>query len=157
MGWVQKMRRKYIMNKKKVLFLCTGNSCRSQMAEGWARHLLSERIEVVSAGVVKHGVDPKAIKVMAEVGVDISGQESKTIDELPDQSFDVVITLCDAANESCPFFPGPVIRLHQGFDDPPMLTKGIKDEEKALPVYRQVRDEIRDFVLNLPERIEDGS
>jgi arsenate reductase len=141
------------MDKKKVLFLCTGNSCRSQMAEGWTRHLLSDQIEAASAGVIKHGVDPRAIKVMAEAGVDISGQESKAIDELPDQNFDAVITLCDAANESCPFFPGQVIRLHQGFDDPPLLTKGIKDEEKALQIYRRVRDEIRDFVLNLPERI----
>jgi arsenate reductase len=141
------------MDKKKVLFLCTGNSCRSQMAEGWTRHLLSDQVEAASAGVIKHGVDPRAIKVMAEAGVDISGQESKVIDELPDQNFDAVITLCDAANESCPFFPGQVIRLHQGFDDPPLLTKGIKDEEKALQIYRRVRDEIRDFVLNLPERI----
>jgi arsenate reductase len=141
------------MDKKKVLFLCTGNSCRSQMAEGWTRHLLSDQVEAASAGVIKHGVDPRAIKVMAEAGVDISGQESKIIDELPDQNFDAVITLCDAANESCPFFPGQVIRLHQGFDDPPLLTKGIKDEEKALQIYRRVRDEIRDFVLNLPERI----
>ncbi|WP_027369871.1 arsenate reductase ArsC [Desulfovermiculus halophilus] len=145
------------MDKKKVLFLCTGNSCRSQMAEGWARHLLHEQIEAVSAGVIKHGVDSRAIKVMAEAGVDISGQESKTIDELPDQSFDAVITLCDAANESCPFFPGQVIRLHQGFDDPPSLARNAPDEEGALQIYRRVRDEIRDFVLNLPERIEDKS
>jgi arsenate reductase len=141
------------MDKKKVLFLCTGNSCRSQMAEGWTRHLLSDQIEAASAGVIKHGVDPRAIKVMAEAGVDISGQESKAIDELPDQNFDAVITLCDAANESCPFFPGQVIRLHQGFDDPPLLTKGFKDEERVLQTYRRVRDEIRDFVLNLQERI----
>jgi arsenate reductase len=143
------------MDKKKVLFLCTGNACRSQMAEGWGRHLLQDQVEVSSAGIIKHGVDPKAIQVMAEAGVDISAQESKTIDELPDQSFDSVITLCDAANESCPFFPGQVIRLHQGFDDPPSLAKNAPDEEGALQIYRRVRDEIRDFVLNLPERIED--
>jgi arsenate reductase len=145
------------MDKKKVLFLCTGNSCRSQMAEGWARHLLHEQIEAVSAGVIKHGMDSRAIKVMAEAGVNISGQESKTIDELPDQSFDAVITLCDAANESYPFFPGQVIRLHQGFDDPPSLARNAPDEEGALQIYRRVRDPIRDFVLNLPERIEDKS
>ncbi len=143
------------MDKKKVLFLCTGNSCRSQMAEGWARHLHGEKIDAASAGVVKHGVDPRAVKVMAEAGVDISGQVSKSIEELPDKDFDVVITLCDSANESCPFFPGQVIRLHQGFDDPPLLTKGIKDEERALQVYRRVRDEIKEFVRGLPERIED--
>ncbi|MFO7802713.1 MAG: arsenate reductase ArsC [Desulfovermiculus sp.] len=143
------------MDKKKVLFLCTGNACRSQMAEGWARHLLNDQIEAASAGVIKHGVDPKAVKVMAEAGVDISGQESKTIDALPDQNFDVVITLCDAAKESCPFFPGRVVRLHQGFDDPPLLTKGIKDEQKALQVYRRVRDEIKEFVQQLSQRIED--
>ena len=141
------------MDTKKVLFLCTGNACRSQMAEGWARHVHKEAIEVVSAGVIKHGVDPRAIKVMAEAGVDISGQESKTIDELPDQSFDAVITLCDSANESCPFFPGQVTRLHQGFDDPPLLTRGIQDEERALEVYRRVRDEIQEFVRGLPARI----
>jgi arsenate reductase len=137
----------------RVLFLCTGNSCRSQMAEGWARHLLNEQFEVASAGVIKHGVDPKAVRVMAEAGVDISWQESKTIDELPDQNFDLVITLCDAANESCPFYPGHVVRLHQGFDDPPLLTKGIKNEERALQIYRRVRDEIKYFVRELPERI----
>jgi arsenate reductase len=148
--------KKYVFTgKKRVLFLCTGNSCRSQMAEGWARHIHGEKIDVASAGVIKHGVDPVAVKVMAEAGVDISGQASKTIDELPDQNFDAVITLCDAANESCPFFPGQVIRLHQGFDDPPLLTKGIKDEEKALQVYRRVRDEIKEFLQQLPQWIED--
>lgn len=141
------------MDEKKVLFLCTGNSCRSQMAEGWARHLHKDKIDVASAGVIKHGVDPRAIKVMAEAGMDISGQESKSIDELPDKNFDVVITLCDSANESCPFFPGQMVRLHQGFDDPPLLTKGIQDEEKILQVYRRVRDEIKEFVRQLPERI----
>ncbi len=141
------------MDKKKVLFLCTGNSCRSQMAEGWARHLHQDTIEAASAGVLKHGVDPRAIRVMDEAGVDISGQASKTIDELPKQSFDAVITLCDSANESCPFFPGQAVRLHQGFDDPPSLAQGAPDEESALRIYRRVRDEIRDFVRWLPEQI----
>ncbi|MFO7877604.1 MAG: arsenate reductase ArsC [Desulfovermiculus sp.] len=142
------------MDKKKVLFLCTGNSCRSQMAEGWTRHLLNDQVEAASAGIIKHGVDPKAVKVMAEAGVDISGQASKTIDELPDQNFDVAITLCDAANESCPFFPGQVIRLHQGFDDPPSLARNAPDEEGALQIYRRVRDKIKEFVRKFPERIE---
>ena len=142
------------MGKKKVLFLCTGNSCRSQMAEGWTRKLHGERIEAASAGVIKHGVDPRAVKVMAEAGVDISRQASKMLDELPDRNFDAVITLCDSANESCPCFPGQVIRLHQGFDDPPSLTKDAPDQESAFQVYRRVRDEIREFVQQLPEHIE---
>ncbi len=141
------------MERKKVLFLCTGNSCRSQMAEGWARHLLNDQIEAASAGLIKHGVDPKAVKVMTEAGVDISGQKSKTIEELPDQNFDAVITLCDAANESCPFFPGQMIRLHQGFDDPPSLAMNAPDEKSVLQIYCRVRDEIKDFVRELPERM----
>ena len=141
------------MDEKKVLFLCTGNSCRSQMAEGWARHLHQDAMEAASAGVLKHGVDPRAIQVMAEAGVDISGQASKTIDELPGYSFDAVITLCDAANESCPFFPGQAIRLHQGFDDPPSLAKDAPDEESALRIYRRVREEIEEYVRRLPELI----
>ncbi|MFP4168244.1 MAG: arsenate reductase ArsC [Desulfonatronovibrionaceae bacterium] len=137
------------MGKKNILFLCTGNSCRSQMAEGWARHLLKNEFRVFSAGVIKHGLDEKAIRVMAEAGVDISGQYSKTIDHLPKQKFVALITLCDHAHESCPFFPGDFIRLHHGFDDPPSLTMGLNEEE-ALEVYRRVRDEIQDFVRDLP-------
>ncbi|MGM0425128.1 MAG: arsenate reductase ArsC [Thermodesulfobacteriota bacterium] len=142
------------MSKKKVLFLCTGNSCRSQMAEGWARHLHSDKLEVASAGVIKHGVDPRAVQIMFEAGVDISKQSSKSIDELPEQSFDAVITLCDHASESCPFFPGDVIRLHQGFDDPPALARQAASQEEALNAYRRVRDEIRDFVQGLPQLLE---
>jgi len=142
------------MQTKKVLFLCTGNACRSQMAEGWARHLLNDQVEVASAGIIKHGVDPRAVQVMAEAGVDISGQESKTIEELSDQNFDVVITLCAAAHESCPFFPGQVVRLHHGFDDPPSLSPNASDEESALQIYRRVRDDIKEFVRGLPKRIQ---
>ena len=142
------------MERKKVLFLCTGNACRSQMAEGWARHLLNDQVEAASAGVIKHGVDPKAVKVMTEAGVDISGQESKTIEELPDHNFDAVITLCHAANESCPFFPGQVVRLHQDFDDPPSLSLNVSDGKSALQIYRRVRDDIKEFVRGLPERIQ---
>lgn len=141
------------MSRKKMLFLCTGNSCRSQMAEGWARHLHADLLEVYSAGVVKTGVDPRAVQVMSEAGVDISGQFSKTVEELPVQDFDAVITLCDQANESCPFFPGNVRRLHQGFDDPPSLATGLDSEEDMLKVYRRVREEIRQFIADLTDQI----
>jgi arsenate reductase len=137
--------------KKTILFLCTCNSCRSQMAEGWARHLKGDVIEAYSAGIEKHGLNPLAVKVMAEAGVDISGHTSKTVDELPVQQFDYVITLCGHANETCPYFPGK--KIHQGFDDPPALAAGATDEEDALPHYRRVRDEIRDFVLSLPQSL----
>lgn len=134
----------------KVLFLCTGNSCRSQMAEGWVKALKSDVIEAWSAGIEKHGMNPRALKVMAEAGVDISGQYSKTVDELPLREFDYVITLCGHASENCPFFPGKAKRLHAGFDDPPQLAKGAKNEEEALAHYRRVRDEIRKFVEAMP-------
>lgn len=138
----------------KILFLCTGNSCRSQMAEGWTKHLKSDVIEAYSAGIEKHGLNPLAVKVMAEAGVDISGQHSKLIDELPVQHVDYVVTLCGHANETCPFFPGK--KIHQGFDDPPRLAVNAPDEEEALVHYRRVRDQIRDFVLALPEILHDG-
>ena len=140
------------MKKHKILFLCTGNSCRSQMAEGWARMLKKDAIEVFSAGIEKHGVNPLAVKVMAEAGVDISSQTSKSIDELPDLDFDYVITLCDHANESCPFFPGKT--FHRSFPDPPRLAAGAESEEEALVFYRRVRDEIREFVASLPESLK---
>ena len=139
------------MTVKRVLFLCTGNACRSQMAEGWARSLHPGVLEPCSAGVMKAGVDPRAVRVMAEAGADISGQYSKTVDELPGQELDAVVTLCDRANESCPFFPGRVVRLHRGFDDPPSLALAARDEEEALAAYRRVRGEIREFVRGLPD------
>ncbi len=135
--------------KTKVLFLCTGNSCRSQIAEGWARHLKDDEIDAYSAGIEKHGINPLAIKVMAEAGVDISGQRSKVIDELQGAHFDYVVTLCGHANGTCPFFPGK--KFHRGFDDPPRLAANAKNEEEALEHYRRVRDQIRDFILTLPE------
>ncbi len=141
--------------KLKILFLCTGNSCRSQMAEGFARALKSELMEPYSAGVEVHGVNSLAIKVMAEAGIDISKQRSKHVRELMDIPFDFVITLCDQANQSCPIFPGNVKRLHVGFDDPPSLAKLAKSENEALPHYRRVRDEIRKFVEELPDNIMD--
>jgi arsenate reductase len=140
--------------KLKVLFLCTGNSCRSQMAEGWTRHLKGDVIAAYSAGVEPHGMNLRAVKVMAEVGVELSGQTSKHLDTLQSIEFDYVITLCDQANESCPFFPGKTRRLHMGFDDPPKLAAGCATEEEALQHYRRVRDEIKAFAEKLPEVLE---
>lgn len=134
----------------RVLFLCTGNSCRSQMAEGFARTLRSNDMEAYSAGIEKHGLNPLAVKAMAEAGVDISGYSSKTVDELPVTEFDYIITLCGHANENCPYFPGKAQRIHAGFDDPPALAKDAKTEEEALAHYRRVRDEIRQFILDFP-------
>ena len=141
------------MQKLRILFLCTGNSCRSQMAEGWARHLKGDLIEASSAGIVQHGMNQRAVAVMAEAGVDISLQWSKSVDQLPDREFDYVITLCGHANESCPFFPGPAKRLHHGFDDPPQLAANARSEKEALSHYRRVRDEIRAFVERIPDNL----
>jgi arsenate reductase (thioredoxin) len=138
----------------KVLFLCTGNSCRSQMAEGWARHLKGDVIEAQSAGIEARGLDARAVKVMAEAGVDISRQRSKTLAEVKDTPFDYVVTLCDHAHESCPIFPGRTKVAHVGFDDPPRLAQDAGTEEEALEHYRRVRDEIRGFVAALPRRLE---
>jgi arsenate reductase len=134
----------------KVMFLCTGNSCRSQMAEGWARHLKGQEIEAYSAGLQKHGLDPHAVKVMAEAGVDISGHYSKTPAEIGPVRFDYVVTVCGDANENCPIFPGKAKVVHVGFEDPPKLTKHLPDGEEKLAVYRRVRDEIRRFIETLP-------
>jgi len=139
--------------KVKVLFLCTGNSCRSQMAEGWTRHLRGDVIEAYSAGIETHGLNPRAVQVMAEAGVDISHHRSKHVDELRDVEFDFVITVCDHAHESCPLFPGKAKVVHRGFDDPPRLAREAKSEEEALAHYRRVRDEIRAFVESLPEML----
>jgi len=134
----------------KILFLCTGNSCRSQMAEGWTRHLKNEQIEVWSAGVETHGLNQTAVKVMAEAGVDISHHQSKNVGDLLDIRLDFVITVCDHARESCPLFPRLVKKIHRGFDDPPFLAKSAQSETEVLEIYRRVRDEIRDFVAMLP-------
>jgi arsenate reductase len=135
----------------KILFLCTGNSCRSQMAEGWTRHLKGGRLEARSAGIEARGLDPRAVRVMAEAGVDISRQRSKHVDEVRDSPFDCVVTLCGHARENCPLFPGQTKVVHVGFDDPPALAAGASTEEEALCHYRRVRDEIRAFVEKLPE------
>ena len=137
--------------KLNVLFLCTGNSCRSQMAEGWARALKSDVLEPYSAGIETHGMNPNAVKVMAEAGVDITIQRSKKVDELKDVKLDVVVTVCGHADETCPAWLGNKARVvHVGFDDPPKLAKTAKSEEEALAHYRRVRDEIRKFVEGLP-------
>ncbi len=137
----------------KILFLCTGNSCRSQMAEGWARRLKGEQLEAWSAGIETHGLNPNAVLVMAEAGVDISGHVSKNLDQLQDVEFDYVITVCGHAHETCPVFPGQAKVVHHGFDDPPALARSADSEAEALGHYRRVRDEIRAYVETLPEAL----
>jgi arsenate reductase len=129
------------------MFLCTGNSCRSQMAEGWARALKAREVEASSAGVSPLGLNPLAVRVMAEAGVDIAGHRSKTPAEVG--PVDVVVTVCDSAREACPVIPG-ARAVHAGFDDPPRLAAGAATEEEALSHYRRVRDEIRRFVEGMP-------
>jgi len=138
----------------KILFLCTGNSCRSQMAEGWTRHLKSDRIEPHSAGIEKHGLNPHAVRVMAEAGVDISRHYSKTLEDIGPAHFDVVVTVCGGAAGNCPVFPGKTKVVHAGFDDPPELTQHLPDGEEKLAVYRRVRDQIRAFVESLPDSLK---
>jgi arsenate reductase len=143
----------------RILFLCTGNSCRSQMAEGFARDRKAGVLEPSSAGVRKHPLDPMAVRVMEEVGINISEQEPKLVDELPDLDFDYVVTLCGDAKETCPVFPAETTVFHRGFDDPPRLSLDVLDEEGKLAIYRRVRDEIRAFVENMPDNLPrpDGS
>jgi arsenate reductase len=142
------------MRKLKVLFLCTGNSCRSQMAEGWARALKGDAVEAYSAGVETHGLNPCAVAVMAEAGVDISGHASKNVATLLDVPFDYVVTVCGYAHETCPVFPGGARVVHAGFDDPPALARRAEGEKAKLDCYRRVRDEIRAFVEKLPGVLE---
>ena len=137
----------------KILFLCTGNSCRSQMAEGWGRHLKGDRVDFFSAGIETHGLNPNAVKVMAEAGVDITGHRSQHIDEFKDVPLDYVITVCGHADENCPIFPGRTKVVHHGFDDPPKLAREAATEEEGLNHYRRVRDEIRAYVETLPESL----
>jgi arsenate reductase (thioredoxin) len=131
--------------KKRVLFLCTGNSARSQMAEGLLRHEADDRFEVFSAGTIASFVRPQAISVMSEIGIDISGQRSKSLDEFLTESFDYVITVCDHANQRCPVFPGMARRIHWSIDDP--VTSGPGPEELA--AFRQARDELRQRIRKL--------
>ncbi len=138
------------MKKPKILFLCTGNSCRSQMAEGWCRHLKGDIIEAYSAGIETHGLNPYAVKVMAECGVDISGHKSKLLTDLNGIDFDYVVTVCGHAHETCPFFPAKAKVVHVGFDDQPKLAKDAQTEEEKLNCYRRVRDQIKKFIEDLP-------
>ena len=137
----------------KILFLCTGNSCRSQMAEGWAKALKSDRFEAYSAGILAHGLNANAVRVMREAGVDISNHRPKTIKGIKNEKFDFVVTVCDNAQETCPVFLGGGKLVHRGFDDPPALAETADDEEQALEHYRRVRDEIKAFVETLPESL----
>lgn len=137
--------------KPSILFLCTGNSCRSQMAEGWLRALRGETFTAFSAGLETHGLNPRAVAVMGEAGVDISHQRSTHLDEYADTLFDCVITVCANAHETCPLFPGSAPVYHRGFDDPPALVAAGASEQEALIPFRRVRDEIRDFILSLPD------
>lgn len=143
--------------KLNVLFLCTGNSCRSQMAEGWTNHLKDDVIKAYSAGVEAHGLNPHAVKVMAEAGVDISGHTSKHINQFKKVKLDVVVTVCGHAHETCPFFPGNCKVVHVGFADPPKMAEELAEkgaaEEVQLACYRKVRDEIKAFVQTLPESL----
>ena len=144
-------------NAMKLLFLCTGNSCRSQMAEGWARTLKAEQIEAYSAGIEKHGLNPYAVRAMDEAGVDITGQVSQTVVDIAaaggPTEFDVVVTVCGHADEHCPTFPGQARIVHVPFDDPPKLAADIEGDEEKMAPYRRVRDEIKAFVAGLPDAL----
>ena len=139
------------VKKTKVLFLCTGNACRSQMAEGWARHLKPDVIDVCSAGVWPARVSARAIKVMGEAGVDISSHKSQHVDDFAEIEFDYVVTLCDNAREQCPVFAGNAKLVHRAFDDPVMM---IGADDQIIAAFRQTRDEIRSFVETMPESLE---
>lgn len=140
-------------NKPNVLFLCTGNSCRSQMAEGFARHLKGDGFNAFSAGIERHGLNENAVAVMAEKGVDISGHTSKLLDDLADVQFDYVVTVCGHANETCPMFSGDCQVVHVGFDDPPKMAQAFDDKAAQLDCYRKVRDEIEAFIMTLPDTL----
>lgn len=146
--------------KLKLLFLCTGNSCRSQMAEGWTRHLKGELIEAYSAGIETHGLNPHMVKVMAEVGVDVTSQKSENIRDFADTQLDVVVTVCGHAHETCPVFPANCKVVHSGFPDPPKMAKELAaqgaSEDEQLDCYRKVRDEIKSYVESLPNFLEES-
>lgn len=142
------------MQKQKILFLCTGNSCRSQMAEGFGKVFLKDQFDVYSAGIEKHGLNQNAVKVMNEAGIDISNHKSKTVSELEIKEFEYVITVCGHANENCPFFPAKTKVIHRGFDDPPKLAVDAKTEEEKLNHYRRIRDEIKEYILSLKKGIK---
>ncbi|MDP6366740.1 MAG: arsenate reductase ArsC [Nitrospinota bacterium] len=144
------------MTKPRVLFLCTGNFCQSQMAEGWSRSFRAGALESFSAGIEIHGLNPRAVQVMAECGVDISCHRSKGLGEFAGEAFDCVVTVCGHAHETCPSFRGGTKTIHAPFDDPPLLAESADNEEEVLGHYRRVRDEIREFVEGLPGRLGKG-
>jgi arsenate reductase len=141
-------------SKLHILFLCTGNSCRSQMAEGWARALKSDVVQAYSAGIETHGLNPYAVRAMSEAGVDISAHQSTNVADFSDIEFDYVITVCGHADEHCPVFSGDAVVIHKGFDDPPKLAADAETDEERMAHYRRVRDEIRAFVETLPESLQ---
>ena len=141
--------------RPRVLFLCTGNACRSQMAEGWTRHLFGDRIDACSAGTAPSGLSPLAVRAMSEAGVDIRSHTSKHVEACSAERIDLVVAVCDHAAERCPVFPGRTAVLRRGFDDPPRLAAGARSEEEAMMHYRRVRDEIRAFVEGLPRILAD--
>src|ERR1044071_1374958 len=134
-------------DRKRVLILCTGNSARSQMAEGILRHDGGDRFDVESAGVNPSRVRPEAVEAMHEIGIDISGHRSKSADEFVGQDFDYIITVCDNAKETCPVFPGRAERIHHSFEDPP--ASGAADPDTTMAIFRRVRDEIEEWVRGL--------
>jgi arsenate reductase (thioredoxin) len=133
------------MMKKKILFLCTGNACRSQLAEALMRHMRGDEFEVYSAGTDPKGVHPLTIEVLRELGIDASAQQSKHIDDLPEKEFDYIITLCGSAAQNCPVFLGNGVKIHQGFDDP---AAAAGSDREILASFRKVRDDIKDFLLS---------
>jgi len=145
--------------KKNVLFLCTGNSCRSQMAHGWAEHFWGSRYKLYSAGITTHGLNPNAVKVMAEHCVDISAHTSNNISEYADVPLDYVVTVCGHANETCPVFHAATKVLHVGFEDPPKLAAALEaigaTPQRQLEEYRRVALQIKQFVLDLPKNLGD--
>ena len=141
-------------DKIKLLFLCTGNSCRSQMAEGWARHLKNDQLEVFSAGLETHGLNPHAVKVMAEVGVDITNQKSQLLSEFEGVNFDYVVTVCSHAHDNCPIFSGKAKVIHVGFEDPPKMAPAGASAAEILDCFRQIRDEIKLYAETLPESLK---
>jgi arsenate reductase len=149
-----------VNDRLKLLFLCTGNSCRSQMAEGWTRHLKGDCIDAYSAGIETHGLNPFAVKAMAEVAVDITRQRSENIKAFVDNKLDVVVTVCVHAHETCPVFPADCRMVHVGFEDPPKMARELAgnggSEEEQMNCYRKVRDEIKAFVETLPACLEVG-
>lgn len=141
-------------DKIKVLFLCTGNACRSQIAEGWARHLKGDVIDAYSAGIIPAGLSRMAVEIMAEAGVDISAQRSKHVEELKDIEFNYVVTLCDSARESCPVFPRKTRHLHKTFEDPMFITG---NEEQIKAAFVKLRDQMKEFIEKMPEILENES